>query len=107
MNPDSPERVSDILGHLVHDQAGHPLGRIAELITERRPGGQERIVAAVVVRGRWGRLLGYERRERTGPWILEKLAEHVLRRDTARVEWRDLRLAPREPGSAPSPGLDG
>jgi hypothetical protein len=94
MNPDPPntQRVSDILGRHVHDGSGRPLGRIADLATERDPDGTERITAAIVVKGRWGRLLGYERDEGTGPWILEKLAGHVLRRDTTRVAWHDLRF---------------
>jgi hypothetical protein len=93
MSPDPPNtrRVSDILGRRTPDGSGRPLGRIADLATERHPDGTERIIAAIVVGGRWGRLLGYERDERTGPWILEKLARHVLRRDTVRVAWHELR----------------
>lgn len=94
MSPEQgePRRVSDLLGRPVTDAGGRPLGRIADLVTERGPDGRERITAALVVRGRWGRLLGYERRERTGPWLLEKFAHHVLRRDTTRVDWPALRL---------------
>jgi hypothetical protein len=94
MNPEAsePRRVSDILGRPARDRAGRPLGRIADLVTERDAHGSERITAVIAVRGPWGRLLGYERRERTGPWLLEKIAKHVLRRDTTRVDWHDVRL---------------
>jgi hypothetical protein len=94
MNPDRPTtvRVSDILGRRVHDHAGRPLGRIADLVTEQDSDGQQRITAAIIVKGPWGRLLGYERNERTGPWVLEKIAASIMRRDTTRVAWPELRL---------------
>jgi sporulation protein YlmC with PRC-barrel domain len=93
MNPDPPhtQRASSILGRQVRDRSGRPLGRIADLVTERDPDGVERVTAAIVVKGRWGRLLGYERNERTGPWVLERLATYIQRRDTTRVAWHELR----------------
>jgi hypothetical protein len=50
-------------------------------------------VAAYVVKHRWGRLLGYERAEVRGPWIVEQLARLIWRRDATEVAWPDLRLA--------------
>ena len=47
--------------------------------------------------GRWGRLLGYERDEVVGPWLLEWFARLViLRRDLRRIPWDDAKpsLAP-------------
>jgi hypothetical protein len=61
-----------------------------------------RITAALVVRGRWGRLLGYERDQVTGPWILEALARRILRRDQTRVPFPDLTLPP-PPTADPHP----
>jgi sporulation protein YlmC with PRC-barrel domain len=84
----SPDRASGILGRQVRDHDGRPLGRIADLITD----DSYRITAAIVVRGRWGRLLGYQRDEATGPWLLEQFARHVLRRDSTEIPWDDLRL---------------
>jgi hypothetical protein len=84
-------RASDLLGQTVFDHAGAPLGRVADLVVE----GQV-VVAAVVTRGPWGRLLGYERASARGPWLLETFARAVLRRDSRRVAWSDLRFQPPE-----------
>ncbi|GIM90922.1 hypothetical protein [Paractinoplanes toevensis] len=69
---------------------GRPVagGRIADLIVD----DDHRVVAAIVVRGRWGRLLGYERDETGGPWLLERLARRVWRRNAVEVPWAELRL---------------
>jgi hypothetical protein len=79
----SPEprvvRASQILGRPV---AG---GRVADLLTETGADGRERVVTAYVVGRPWGRLLGYERREARGPWILERLARWILRRNATEV----------------------
>ena len=87
---DTPLRVSEILRRPVTDRNGRDLGRVADIETTRDADGRERVVALVVTAGRWGRLLGYERDESTGPWILEALARRVLRRHTVRVSWPDL-----------------
>ena len=84
------ERASDLLGMKVYDASGGYLGRIADLITN--DGDRPSIVAAVVTRPPWGRLLGYERDSATGPKLLELFARAVLRRNSQRVEWADLRL---------------
>jgi hypothetical protein len=85
-------RAGDIIGRTVRDAAGRRLGSVADLITETTPDSAERVVAALVVAGPWGRLLGYERDEATGPWILEQLARRVLRRHSVTVAWPELRL---------------
>jgi sporulation protein YlmC with PRC-barrel domain len=82
------ERAGDLIGRPVHDAGGKPLGRIADLVTD----DDHRVVAALVVRGRWGRLLGYERDETTGPWLVEQFARRVWRRNAVEVPWTDLRL---------------
>jgi hypothetical protein len=87
-----PVLVSDLLGRTVVDAAGRPLGRVVDLLAEPDPHGRPRLVAALVVRGPWGRLLGYEREQAGGPWIVEVLARAVLRRRQRRVAWPDLRL---------------
>lgn len=88
MRPETVGRAGEILGRVVRDGAGNELGRVADLITDDR----NRVVAALVVRGRWGRLLGYERAETTGPWLIEKLARRVWRRNAVEVVWADLRV---------------
>ncbi|UQU67810.1 PRC-barrel domain-containing protein [Couchioplanes caeruleus] len=99
MSPDQPRavRASDVLGRPVADGSGRSLGRVADLETVRDPDGTHRVVAAIVAGGRWGRLLGYERAERTGPWLLEHLARRVMRRTVTRVPWHDLRPAGGDP----------
>src|SRR5689334_462028 len=80
-------RVGMLLGRPVHDADGGLLGRVADVETTREPDGRERVVAVVVTGGRWGRLLGYEREEVQGPWLLEWFARLVWRREMHRVPW--------------------
>ncbi|MCU7726275.1 PRC-barrel domain-containing protein [Actinoplanes sp. KI2] len=80
-------RVGDLIGRAVADVGGEPLGRIADLVTD----DHNRITAVIVVRGRWGRLLGYERDEMRGPWLLEQFARRVWRRNAVEIPWERLR----------------
>jgi sporulation protein YlmC with PRC-barrel domain len=80
-------RASELLGATAYDAAGEPIGRIADLIVE-----DTAIVAAIVTRGPWGRLLGYERDSAGGPWLLDVVARRVLRRNSRRVPWQAVRL---------------
>jgi sporulation protein YlmC with PRC-barrel domain len=89
----SPDRVGDILGRPAYDLSGELIGRVADVVTEREADGRERVIALVVTRGRWGRLLGYERDEVVGPWLLESFARLVLRREMRQVPWGQVRLA--------------
>jgi hypothetical protein len=84
-------RASDLLGRVAFGQDGRPLGRVVDLVAEDGADGP-RITAAVVVRGPWGRLLGYERDEAGGPWLLETAARLILRRGMTTVPWSELRL---------------
>lgn len=86
-----PTRVSDLLGVEVYDGSGRTIGRIADLITN--DAAEPAVVAAIVTRPPWGRLLGYERESATGPQLLELFARVTLRRNSRRIEWRDLRLS--------------
>jgi hypothetical protein len=87
-----PLRAGRLLGREVRHRDGRVLGRIADLHTTRDDDGREYITAAIVTSGRWGRLLGYERDEVTGPWLVERLARYVLRRHTHHVPFDELRL---------------
>ncbi|MDT5038697.1 MAG: hypothetical protein QOE03_3882 [Micromonosporaceae bacterium] len=91
--PGNPERrVGELIGRTVYDRSGTRLGRVADLETRRDASGQERISTVIVTAGPWGRLLGYERAEAGGPWLLERLAGRVLRRTMRRVPWSDAQL---------------
>jgi sporulation protein YlmC with PRC-barrel domain len=87
-----PARASDLLGRRVRSATGEPLGRIVDLVCEVDHQGRARLVAALAVRGPWGRLLGYEREQVRGPWLLETAARMILRRRTTTVPWESLRL---------------
>ena len=78
-------RSGDIIGRRIPGR-----GRIADVRTEPGPDGTQRVTAVVVVNGPWGRLLGYERDEVRGPWLLEHFARLVLRRDAAEIPWSEV-----------------
>jgi sporulation protein YlmC with PRC-barrel domain len=80
-------RASALLGRRVRTADGRDLGRVADIETDLGPDGRPRVTALVVTARPWGRLLGYERDEVVGPWILEHLARRILRRNTQRVPW--------------------
>jgi hypothetical protein len=89
---DYPLRVSTVMRGQVRDRTGKILGRVADIETATGPDGRERVTAMIVTAGRWGRLLGYERDEHAGPWLLEHLARWILRRHTSRLRWTDVTL---------------
>jgi sporulation protein YlmC with PRC-barrel domain len=77
-------RASDLLGRRVRAADGRDLGRVADLVVHG-----DTIVAVIATRPPWGRLLGYEREQTSGPWLLEALARRVLRRDSAEIPWAE------------------
>ena len=86
-------RASDVLGRYAVGADGRRIGRVVDLVCEG-----DVLTAALVVRGPWGRLLGYERdQEVRGPWLIEVTARKVLRRNTTTVPWDSLRIE--RPGS--------
>ena len=87
---DDERRASDLLGRVAVDPDGRPIGRVVDLVAEDGTDGP-RITAAIVVRGPWGRLLGYERDEAAarGCW---RRRPAILRRNMTTVPWESLRL---------------
>ncbi len=83
---------SQLLGRPAYDLAGQYLGRVADLIVTPDAQDRPQLTDVIVTRGLWGRLLGYERAEMRGPWLLEALARRVLRRDMRRLPWSTLRI---------------
>jgi hypothetical protein len=83
-------RAGALIGRRAYDRAGNDLGRIADLIVDRQPDGSLRVTQVVVARRPWGRLLGYEREQVTGPWLLQTLARIVMHRRVRIVDWADL-----------------
>jgi sporulation protein YlmC with PRC-barrel domain len=86
-------RASELLGRTVYDAKGTVLGRIADLVAEETGGGAPRVVAALVTRGRRGRLFGYERPGINGPWLIERFAR-LLHRGAREIPWGDVVLNP-------------
>jgi hypothetical protein len=84
-------RTRELIGRPAFDRDGQPLGRVADVIAEPGPDGVPRLVGVMVTRGLYGRLLGYDRPEQQGPWLLERLAR-LLRRGTRIVDWSHVRI---------------
>ncbi|MFG2052962.1 PRC-barrel domain-containing protein [Micromonospora sp. NPDC048930] len=85
-------RAGAVIGRPVRDATGRVVGRVADIETRPDDTGREQVTALIVTAGHWGRLLGYERHETQGPWLLERLAHLVLRRHLTRVPWPEARL---------------
>jgi hypothetical protein len=87
-------RTHELLGAPAYDRSGGYLGRVADLAAQPDAEGRMRVTDVVVSPGLWGRLLGYERPEVHGPWLLERLARSVLRRGVRRLPWDEVRIGP-------------
>jgi sporulation protein YlmC with PRC-barrel domain len=91
-------RLSELLGMSVHSASGEDLGNVLDV--RLAPYGEEYQVHQLVVgRGRPGSLLGYDRGEVEGPWLLawavRKLHRHTGEVPYDRVgsiDWRDGRV---------------
>ncbi len=84
--------TADLIGKVAYHRSGEYLGRVADVVMAPDPEGTWRVTHLVVSHPPWGRLLGYERDEETGPWLLVMLARRMLRRNTRRVRWREVRI---------------
>ncbi|MDG4800135.1 hypothetical protein [Micromonospora sp. WMMD980] len=86
-------RASDLLGRNIIDGSGRPRGHIVGIVADGHERGHLEVTAVLATAGPWGRLLGYERDEVRGPWIIEVVARRVLRRHVKRVPWPQVRFA--------------
>ncbi len=87
-------RSYQLIGRPASDLAGQPLGRVLDLVIDGDPKAPARVRAALVSKGPWGRLLGYESPDERGPWLLSTLAHWIVRRHIRVVDWNDLRIDP-------------
>jgi sporulation protein YlmC with PRC-barrel domain len=83
-------RAGAMIGRPAYDRDGNRLGTIADLIVDGDLQNGLRVTHAVVARRPWGRLLGYEREQATGPWLIRKFARIVMHRRVRVIDWNDL-----------------
>jgi hypothetical protein len=84
-------RASDLVGLEVLDRAGRPIGVVTDLRCVQdgpRRGvlAAPRVDALVISRRHTGSLLGYDRREQQGPWLVRAVVRW-LHRDLAVIPW--------------------
>jgi sporulation protein YlmC with PRC-barrel domain len=91
---DSPEvlhRLNGLLGATVVLRDGSEVGHVNDVRLEGGPGLQNYVVQGLVVGHRTeGSMLGYDRRQVRGPWLLRVLAA-AANRDVRYVPWRAVR----------------
>ena len=87
-------RASELLGRRVVDSGGRPVGYVTDLRCAlngplRGVMCAPRVQSLVVSRRRVGSLLGYDRREQQGPWII-RLVVRRLHRHLVVVPWSSV-----------------
>ena len=86
-------RAGALIGRVAFDRGGRRLGRIADLTAEPGRDGQLRVTEVIVAGRPWGRLLGYEREQDTGPKLIQLLARSIMHRHVRTVPWSELDLS--------------
>jgi sporulation protein YlmC with PRC-barrel domain len=86
--------ASDLVGARVRDRQGADLGTVVELEASVAPDGAITVTHVLTSRRRHLRLLGYERPEIRGPWIIARLARAV-QGPLRRTAHQDIDLPPR------------
>ena len=84
-------RSGDLIDQPAYDRSGTYLGKVVDVVLEPGADGLPTVARVLVNRGWHGRLLGYERREAHGPWLLERLAR-LLRRGNRPLDWSEVRI---------------
>jgi hypothetical protein len=84
-------KASDLLGRPVHDSTGHPLGFVTDLrcVQDGPLRGvmcAPRITALIVSRHRLGSMLGYDRHDQQGPWLVRTIIRWI-HRDLQVIPW--------------------
>jgi len=83
-------RAGDLIGRTAYHRNGDRLGTIADLIADGHPHNGLTVTHVIVARKPWGRLLGYERNQATGPWLLQAFARAVMHRRVTTIAWDEL-----------------
>lgn len=87
-------RASDLIGLPVLDSGGQSVGIVTDLRCMqdgplRGAMAAPRVRAVIVSRRHTGALLGYDRRDQQGPWLIRVLIRR-LHRHLRIVDWQDL-----------------
>jgi sporulation protein YlmC with PRC-barrel domain len=91
-------RLNDILYLTVRSADGRELGQVLDVRLERRRSEPLQLVVQglVVGRGRPGGFLGYDRDDKQGPWLLNRLVRRIHRHsgylswsEVAGIDWED------------------
>lgn len=91
--PGVRRRLSELLGATVSGPDDEPLGRVLDVRLEpdRTPKGPLRVVALIVGKGRPGTLLGYDRSEEQGPWLVNRVVRR-MHRHTGQIPLKDAEI---------------
>jgi sporulation protein YlmC with PRC-barrel domain len=89
-------KASDLIGRPVFDATGRRIGVVTDLRCVqdgplRGAMAAPRVHQVIVSRHRTGSLLGYDRREQQGPWLVRRLVRW-LHRDLLVVPWESVRI---------------
>jgi hypothetical protein len=82
--------ASRLMHRPVRRRDGQPAGRVSDLVVQDDADGRPIVAAVMVTNGPWGRLLGYERPQRHGPWPLTLLAHLVIGRAIRTIPYDEL-----------------
>jgi sporulation protein YlmC with PRC-barrel domain len=96
-------RASDLIGRPVVGPTGQRLGVVTDLRCVqdgpvRGSMAAPRVHQVIVSRRRTGSMLGYNRREQQGPWLIQLLVRW-LHRDLLAVPWESIELVEDSDGS--------
>ena len=88
---DVRRRLNDLLHLAVRGPTGEPWGQVLDVRLRRLPSEHLRLVVEglVVGRGRPGSYLGYDRDDRQGPWLLNRLLRRI-HRHSGYLPWADV-----------------
>ncbi|HST48664.1 PRC-barrel domain-containing protein [Jatrophihabitans sp.] len=90
-------KASDLIHQPVFDDTGRRIGVVTDLRCVqdgplRGAMAAPRVHQVIVSRRRTGSLLGYDRREQQGPWLIRRIVRW-LHRDLMVVPWESVRIS--------------
>src|ERR1051325_422785 len=90
-------KASDLIGRAGFDHTGRRIGVVTDLRCVqdgplRGAMAAPRVRSVIVSPRRTGSLLGYDRREQQGPWLVRRIVRW-LHRDLLIVPWESVRLS--------------